>query len=166
MLWDELSVDNSSGTEHLFWGNRRWFLEVFVGEEDNFLDPWLDDHFGAFIAGKKSNIKRAAFHIDAVLVEDCVDFGMTHVHVFVLKRIVRWFRPRECVVIAVDRKSIVAYSDDVFLSVHDTSTNLGRRIFTPLSSKEGNPHEVFFPVYKKSFAIKRAENLQQIWSPK
>lgn len=142
---NKLTVPDAGSVQHPLGSDCVRPVTVLVGQEDDFLDPRLDDDFRALIAGEQSDIQSAAFHVDAVLVEDRVDLRVTDVHVLVFGRILRVLRPGKSVVAAVNREPVVADADDVLLLIHNAGTDLGRRVFASLSCQEGDSHEIFFP---------------------
>lgn len=118
---------------------------MFVTEVNHLFNLRLNYDFSTFIARKQSDIERAAFNIDRILVEYRIHFSMTHVGVFVLEKIVRVLRPGILIVAAVHGKPVVADANDMLVLVDDASANLSCWIFASLSGEKCDAHEVFFP---------------------
>lgn len=145
VLGSELSVLHSDTVKHPLSRYRVRLFRVLIRHVDNFLDLGLNDDLGALITREQSHIESASFHIEAVLVQNCVYLGMTHVHVLVLQVDLWSFRPRKRIIWAADRKTIVPNTHYFLLGVYNTSSDLCSRIFATSSGQKGDRHEIFFP---------------------
>ena len=110
--------------QNYFAGDGIILVLVFIREVDDRLYPGLDDHLGTLVTGEERHIDAAVGDFLRVLVEDGVHLCVADVHVLGLQRVGRGLAPGQLVVGTAAGKTVVADTDDTFLLVDYTGSNL------------------------------------------
>ena len=129
--------------EHELAGFDAVSVGIFIVGIDDSFDAGLNDSFGAFIAGKKSNIKRAASKVGNT-VKHGIKFGVTNVRVFS----VEWVAvacPRHFGISNACWHTVIANGDDFMFRIDDAGANLRVRVFAAFGGEMGDAHEVLVP---------------------
>ena len=107
-----------------FAGDGDLLVGMFIGIIEDLPDARLDDHLGTLVAGEQGHVDDTVGYALGVLVKDGVHLCVADVHVLGLQRVRRALAPRQLVVGAAAGKTVVADTDDTFLIVDYTGSNL------------------------------------------
>mmetsp|Transcript_3838 Transcript_3838/g.8054 ORF Transcript_3838/g.8054 Transcript_3838/m.8054 type:complete len:429 (+) Transcript_3838:504-1790(+) len=117
-------------------------------------DLVLDDEPGTLAVGKVIDVERRPAHVRRALVEDGVDFRGHDERPLRAQQVASGIGagPGEGVVVAAQRKTVVADADHAPLRIDYTRADLRLRILRPLRGEERHRHEVVVPSDHPLFA--------------
>ena len=123
-LGNKLTVLDACHVQESLAGDGDLLVGVFIGIIEDLPDARLDDHLGTLVAGEQGHVDDAVGYALGVFVEDGVHLCVADVHVLGLQRVGGALSPRQLVVGAAAGKTVVADTDDTFLIVDYTGSNL------------------------------------------
>jgi len=143
--WLQLAIFDFGHIEHFSGRHENRLAVVFVRQKNYFFYPYLNNQFGAVVAGEKRDIQRSTFQIGLIGgIGDGVHFGVADIGIFGIKKISLPV-PGELIVGAPGRKAVVADTDDALFGIDDTRTHLGVRVFRAVRRQLRHTHEIVIP---------------------
>ncbi len=126
-------------------GDKDRLTVVFVREKDDFPNADLNDEFGTLITGEKRNVNARTFEFGLIRgIGDGVHLGVADVGILGIEEITLAV-PRQGVIGAPDRKTVITDPDYSIPAVDDTGADLRGWVFGALGGELGNRHEILFP---------------------
>ena len=138
-------ISDSRRIHHPFGSDHAGCIRIFVTVVDHFFDPRLNDRFCALVARKKRNIQFRSRKTSSIIIQNGIQLTVRRIYILCLQRVIPFSCPREFIVRASDRESIIPHGQDLIILAHDTAPDLCIRIFGAHAGKHGNSHEIFVP---------------------
>ena len=120
-------------------------VRVLVAVVDHRFDSRLDNRLAALVAWEQCHIQLGSLEASTAVIQDGVQFTVRCVKILVFQRIFTCLSPRELVVRAAFRETVVSHGQNLVVLAHNAGSHLGVRILRAHTGKLGNCHEIFIP---------------------